>query len=292
MLLTSLDVLLLLGLGRTKPRTLEWIVLGLVLSVAFAFVFELALSRPSPRAVLAAYWPTTALLHDREMMILGVAILGATVMPHNLYLHSHVVNGRRFARSLRGRREAARHATWDTILSLSVAMLINSAILILAASVFHRRGHTEVAELSDAHALLSSLLGSPAAAIVFALALLAAGQSAAVTGTMAGDVVMAGFLKLRLRPWVRRLATRGLALVPALAVTVAAGNRGGGRLLIASQVVLSLQLGFAVVPLVLFTSDRRRLGPLALSRGLRAVAWLVTAALLLVNLFLLWSLVA
>jgi manganese transport protein len=291
-LITTVDVLALLGVGRTRHRALEWVVLALVLAVASAFGFELVLSRPSPREVLAGYLPTTAFLRDSEMTTLAVGILGATVMPHNLYLHSHLVTTRRFSRSASGRHEAARHATWDTVLSLGAAMLINSAILILAASVFHPSGHTEVVELSDAHALLSSLLSSPLAALVFALALLVAAQSAAVTGTMAGDVVMTGFLRLRLKPWIRRLVTRGVALCPALAVTLVAGDRGAGRLLIASQVVLSLQLGFAVVPLVLLTSDRRRLGSLALSPGWRAISWLATAAVLAVNAFLLWSLVA
>jgi manganese transport protein len=291
-LITTVDVLALLGVGRTRHRALEWIVLALVLAVASSFVFELVLSRPSPGEVLAGYLPTTALLHDSEMTTLAVGILGATVMPHNLYLHSHVVNTRSFSRTASGRRDAARHATWNTILSLGAAMLINSAILILAASVFHPSGHTEVVELSDAHALLSSLLGSPLAAMVFAFALLAAGQSAAVTGTMAGDVVMTGFLRLRVKPWLRRLVTRGFALCPALAVTIVAGDRGAGRLLIASQVILSLQLGFVVVPLVQLTSDRRRLGSLALSPAWRMVAWLATAAVLAVNAFLLWSLVA
>jgi manganese transport protein len=170
-------------------------------------------------------------------------------------------------------------------------MLVNSAILVLAASVFHRSGHTDVVELKDAKTLLSSLLGSPIAAVVFAVALLSAGQSAAVTGTMAGDVVMMGFLRLRVRPWQRRLLTRSIALCPALAVTIAAGDGGAGRLLIISQVVLSLQLGFAVVPLVHLVGDRRRLGSLALSTPWRAIAWFAAAGVLAVNAFLLWSIV-
>ncbi len=290
-ILTTVDVLALLGVGRARHRMLEWIILALVLAVASAFVFELVLSRPAPLEVLAGYLPRAAVFHDREMTMIAVGILGATVMPHNLYLHSHVVNSREFPRTVDGRREAARHATWNTVLSLGAAMLINSAILILAASVFHPTGHTEVVELKDAHTLLSSLLGSPIAAAVFALALLSAGQSAAVTGTMAGDVVMMGFLRLRVKPWQRRLLTRGIALCPALAVAVMAGDHGAGRLLIISQVVLSLQLGFAVVPLVHLVSDRRRLGSLALSPPWRAVAWVAAAAVLTVNAFLLWSIV-
>jgi len=288
-IVTTVDVLALLGVGRARHRTLEWIVLALVLSVASAFVFELILSRPSFFGVLAGYVPTTAAARDRDMTMVAVGILGATVMPHNLYLHSHVVNTRDFSRTTDGRREAARHASWNTVLSLGAAMLVNSAILILAASVFHRSGHTAVVELKDAQGLLSSLLGSPIAAVVFAAALLSAGQSAALTGTMAGDVVMMGFLRLRVKPWQRRLVTRSIALGPALAVTIAAGDRGAGRLLILSQVVLSLQLGFAVVPLVHLVSDRRRLGLLALSTPWRAVAWFAAAGILTVNAFLLWS---
>lgn len=290
-LVTMLDVLALLGVGRKRHRALEWIVLSLVLAVASAFVFELMLSRPAPLEVLRGYLPTSAVLHDREMTMVAVGILGATVMPHNLYLHSQVVKTREFSRTTEGRRDAARHASWNTVLSLGAAMLINSAILILAASVFHPSGHTEVVQLKDAHALLSSLLRSPFAAVVFAMALLAAGQSAAVTGTMAGDVVMMGFLRLRVKPWQRRLVTRGVAMGPALAVTILAGDGGAGRLLILSQVVLSLQLGFAVVPLVHIVSDARRLGSLALSRPWRAVAWLAAGAVLTVNAFLLWSIV-
>lgn len=289
-LITTLDVLTLLGLLSARPRKLEWMVLGLVLTVGAAFAFELVLSRPVAGEVLAGYLPTGAILRDSGMMTLAVGILGATVMPHNLFLHSQLVNTRDFPRDESGRREAVRSATWNTLYSLGAAMFINSAILILAGSAFHRFGHTEVVELSDAHALLSSLLG-PLAATVFALALLLAGQSAAITGTLAGDVVMLGFLRLRVRRWVRRLITRGVALCPALAVILMAGDQGAGQLLIVSQVVLSLQLGFTVVPLVLLTSDRGRLGALALSPAWRALAWLATAMVLGVNLYLLGSLV-
>ncbi len=180
-ILTTVDVLALLGVGQARHRTLEWIVLALVLTVASAFAFELILSRPSPLGVLAGYIPTTAAAHDPDMTLIAVGILGATVMPHNLYLHSHVVNTRDFSRTAAGRREAARHASWNTVLSLGAAMLVNSAILVLAASVFHPSGHTDVVELKDAKGLLSSLLGSPIAAVVFALALLSAGQSAAIS---------------------------------------------------------------------------------------------------------------
>jgi manganese transport protein len=288
-LLTTVDVLALLGLGRVRGRVLERIVLVLGLAVGAGFAFELALSHPAPGAVLAGFLPTTAIVHDGALATLAVGILGATVMPHNLYLHSHVVNTRAFAPTPSGRLDATRRATWDTVVSLGVAMAINLAILVVAASTFHS-AHFEVAELSDAHALLRSLLGSRLAPIVFALALLAAGQSAAVTGTMAGDVVMTGFLRLRLTPWIRRVATRGLALGPALAATLAAGDHGAGRLLIASQVVLSLQLGFAVVPLVLLVSDRRRVGGLALSLSGKVIAWSATVAVLAVNALLLASL--
>ncbi len=214
---------------------------------------------------------------------MGVGVLGATVMPHNLYLHSHLVVGRPYERSDAGRREAVRHATVDVVLSLTGAMLLNSGILVLAASVFHANGRNEVTEVQEAHRLLSPLLGTTLAGAVFAMALLAAGQSATITGTMAGQVIMGGFVRVRLRAWQRRLLTRGLAIVPALAVILVAGERCGGRLLVGSQVVLSLQLPFAVVPLLLLTADRRRMLPCATPRWMTGMGWVCAALVVLAN---------
>ncbi len=225
------------------------------------------------------------------MLYLAVAILGATVMPHNLYLHSALVQTRAFDRGEAGKREALRNATLDTVLSLGGALLVNSAILIVAAAVFHRAGRVDVADLHDAHRLLAPLLGSRAAATVFAVALLAAGQSATLTTTMAGQVVMTGFLRLRLRPWARRLVTRSLAIVPALAVALAAGDRGTTELLLASQVILSLHLPFAVLPLLRLTASRRRMGALVSPRWLTALGWACAGVILALNGYLLVALV-
>jgi manganese transport protein len=280
---TAADVLLLLGAERRGAQWLERLVGGLVLVVAAAFGFELTLSRPHIADVLHGYAPTLDLLRDDEMLYMGVGVLGATVMPHNLYLHSHLVLGRSFDRSDAGRREAVRHATLDAVLCLTGAMLLNSALLVLAASVFHATGLREVTEVQDAHRLLSPLLGTTLAGVAFALALLAAGQSATITGTMAGQVVMCGFVRVRMRPWQRRLLTRALAIVPALAVIVAMGDRSGGQLLVASQVVLSLQLPFAIVPLLLLTADRRRMLSCATPRWMTGLGWLCALLVVVAN---------
>ena len=288
---TALDVLLLLGLEPRGVRALELGVCALVLLVGGCFAFELALSRPDAAGVLAGYLPSRALFRDGQMLYLAVGILGATVMPHNLYLHSSLVQTRAFDRTLAGRRDAIHHATLDTVLALGVAMLINSAILALAASVFHRAGRVEVAEIRDAHRLLTPLLGAAGASTVFAVALLAAGQSATITGTLAGQVVMTGFLRVRLRPWARRLLTRGVAIVPALSVTLLAGERGTGELLIGSQVILSLQLPFAVIPLLLLTADRHRMGALVSPRWMTALGWGCAAVIVAMNGYLVATLV-
>ena len=284
--LTALDVLFVLGLERRGVRRLEACIVALVLVVVLSFGFELALCHPDTAGLLAGYLPSRAVLHDERMLYLAVAILGATVMPHNLYLHSSLVQTRAFARTEAGRRDALRNATLDTVLSLGGALLVNSAILALAAAVFYRAGHVEVAELRDAHRLLAPLLGSRGAATVFAIALLAAGQSATLTGTMAGQVVMTGFLRVRLRPWARRLLTRGFAIVPALAVAAWAGDRGTSDLLVASQVILSLQLPFAVLPLLWLTADRARMGALATPRWMTALGWACAAVIVGVNGYL------
>jgi manganese transport protein len=281
--LTALDVLVLLGLEQRGMRRLEAAVGAMVLLVAACFAFELVLSRPEPAGVLAGYLPRGALFHDRGMLYIAVGILGATVMPHNLYLHSSLVQTRAVGRGEAERRSALRHATLDALLALGGAMLINSAILVLAASVFCRAGLVEVADLRDAHRLLSPLLGSAGASTVFAVALLAAGQSATVTGTMAGQVVMTGFLRVRLPPWARRLLTRSLAIVPALAAALWAGERGAGDLLVASQVILSLHLPFAVVPLLLLSADRRRMGALVSPRWMTAAGWVCAGVIVALN---------
>lgn len=272
---TGADVLLLVGGGgkRRGGRLIERLLAGLLLVIAAAFGFELSLSRPPALAVLEGYAPSLDIVRDGHMLFVAVAILGATVMPHNLYLHSHLVADRVPEPTNGARREAVRHATLDAVISLGGAMFLNSALLVLAASVFHAAGRTDVSELQDAHRLLTPMLGTALAGATFAVALLAAGQSATITGTIAGQVIACGFVRLRLRPWQRRLVTRSLAIVPALAVILVAGEHAAGRLLVGSQVVLSLQLPFAIVPLLLLTADRARMGACATPRWMTACGW-------------------
>jgi len=276
----------LLGLQERGVRRLESVVIALVLLVASCFAFELVLSHPDLGGVLRGYIPRAQIVRDPGMLYVAIGILGATVMPHNLYLHSSLVQTRAFETTEAGKHEAVRHATLDTVISLGGAMLINSAILILAASVFHTRGRTDVAEIQDAHRLLSPLLGSMGASAVFAVALLAAGQSATITGTLSGQIVMEGFVRIRMRPWLRRMLTRGLAIIPALFVTMYAGERGTGDLLIASQVILSLQLPFAVLPLLLLTSNEKRMGTLVCPAWMRWLGWLSAIVIIALNVIL------
>jgi manganese transport protein len=286
-MVTGLDVLLVLYLQHYGFRRLEIVVITLIATIALAFLFELVLSRPDMSAVLHGFVPMSAIVHDRHMLYIAISILGATVMPHNLYLHSSVVQTRRYEETPSGKREAVRYAVLDSTVALSFAFFVNAAILIVAAATFHRSGHTEVAELQDAYKLLTPLLGVGGASVVFALALLASGQNSTLTGTLAGQIVMEGFLNIRLRPWLRRLITRGLAIVPAAVVAILYGESGTGRLLILSQVILSLQLSFAVVPLVQFTSDRMKMGEFVNPAWLKALSWAAATGIAALNIWLL-----
>ena len=290
-LLTGLDVILLLALQRLGVRWLEAVVIALLAVIGGAFAVELWLSRPDWAAAAAGLVPSPRLVSDPTALYLAVGILGATVMPHNLYLHSALVQSRRYPLTPEGRRDALRFATVDSTVALVFAFFVNAAILILAASAFHARGLHEVAELQDAHRLLAPLLGAPAAAMLFALALLASGQNSTITGTLAGQVVMEGFLGLRLKPWLRRVITRGVALIPAVAVTASLGERGTAQLLVLSQVVLSLQLPFALIPLVMFTADGRKMGPLKSPAWLSGLGWAIAAVILAADGLILWNLV-
>jgi manganese transport protein len=223
------------------------------------------------------------------MLYIAIGILGATVMPHNLYLHSSIVQTRKYEETAEGKREAVRFAFLDSTIALSFALFINAAILIVAAATFHTSGNTEVAEIQDAYQLLTPLLGVAGASAVFALALLASGQNSTLTGTLAGQIVMEGFLNLRIRPWLRRLITRAIAIVPAAIVAVLYGESGTAKLLIFSQVILSLQLSFAVFPLVRFTSDREKMGEFVNSVGLRIAAYLVAGVIATLNIWLLFQ---
>src|SRR3954463_8536230 len=268
--ITGLDVLLLLYLQNKGVRVLEALVITLVATVGVCFAFELVLARPDIGAVAAGFIPTADILADRDKLYIAIGILGATVMPHNLYLHSSIVQTRKYDENAAGKREAVRFAFVDSTIALSFALFINAAILIVAAASFHTSGHAEVAEIQDAYKLLSPLLGA-GASTAFALALLASGQNSTLTGTLAGQIVMEGFLNIRIRPWLRRLITRLIAIVPAVIVAIVGGESGTAKLLILSQVILSLQLSFAVFPLVMFTSEPAKMGRFANPTWLKVV---------------------
>jgi manganese transport protein len=286
-ILTSLDVLIVLYLQHSGFRRLEAVVVVLIATIGLCFLFELVLARPELGAVARGFVPHASVVTNPAQLYIAISILGATVMPHNLYLHSSIVQTRSYEETPSGKREAIRFAFLDSTIALTFALFINAAILIVAAAIFHTSGHTEVAEIEDAYKLLTPLLGVGGASLVFALALLASGQNSTLTGTLAGQIVMEGFLDVRLRPWLRRLITRGLAIVPAVIVTALYGEHGTASLLVLSQVVLSLQLSFAVVPLVQFTSSRSKMGEFVNRRWLIVVAWVATILIAGLNLWLL-----
>ncbi len=285
--ITALDVLVVLWLQHKGFRLLEALVIALVAVVGLCFLFEMFIARPDLTAVARGFVPSPEILRNPEMLYIAIGILGATVMPHNLYLHSSIVQTRKYEESAEGKREAVRFAFLDSTIALSLALFINAAILIVAAATFHRSGNTQVAEIQDAYQLLSPLLGVGAASAVFALALLASGQNSTLTGTLAGQIVMEGFLNIRMRPWLRRLITRGIAIVPAAITAILYGESGTARLLILSQVVLSLQLSFAVFPLVMFTSDRLKMGEFTNPAWLKGLAYAVATVIAALNAWLL-----
>jgi manganese transport protein len=287
--ITAVDVLIVLYLQNKGFRMLEALVIALIAVVGGCFLFELFISKPDMGAVARGFIPTTQIFTNPEMLYIAIGILGATVMPHNLYLHSSIVQTRKYEETAEGKREAVRFAFLDSTIALSFALFINAAILIVAAATFHTSGNTEVAEIQDAYKLLTPLLGVAGASAVFALALLASGQNSTLTGTLAGQIVMEGFLNLRIRPWLRRLITRAIAIVPAAIVAVLYGESGTAKLLIFSQVILSLQLSFAVFPLVRFTSDREKMGEFVNSIGLRIAAYVVAGVIAMLNIWLLFQ---
>jgi len=287
-LITSADVLVVLYLQHRGFRLLEALVVALIATIAGCFLFEIIISGPDLRGVLAGFVPRLETLRDRDQLYIAIGILGATVMPHNLYLHSSIVQTRRYEENVEGRRMAVRYAFLDSTVALTAALFINAAILIVAAATFHTRGQTGVAEIQDAYQLLTPLLGVAGASAVFAFALLASGQNSTLTGTLAGQIVMEGFLNIRIRPWLRRLITRLIAIVPAALTAIFYGESGTARLLILSQVILSIQLSFAVFPLVRFTSDRAKMGEFVNSPWMKALAY---ATAVLIALFNGWLLV-
>lgn len=285
--LTAFDVLLILLLQNKGFRWLEAFIIALIASIGICFAVELAMARPELAAVARGLVPTSEIVTNPLMLYIAIGILGATVMPHNLYLHSSIVQTRQVGPDPASKRQAIRFATLDSTVALLFAFFINAAILILAAATFHQSGHQDVADIGDAYYLLAPLLGATAASTLFAVALLAAGQNSTITGTLAGQIVMEGFLDIRLPAWLRRLITRLIAIVPAVIVTALYGERGAAGLLILSQVILSLQLSFAVVPLVRFTGERGKMGEFANGRLLSATAWSVAAVIVGLNGWLL-----
>jgi manganese transport protein len=290
--LTASDVMIVLFLQNRGFRLIESMVAGLILMIGFCFAYELVVSQPSVAGILGGLLPTPQVVVNPDMLYIAIGILGATVMPHNLYLHSSIVQTRAYARDDIGKKMAVKFAAIDSTGALFFAFFINAAILIVSAAAFHGTEYQNVADINDAYKLLTPVLGATFASTLFAVALLASGQNSTLTGTMAGQIVMEGFLNLRLRPWIRRLLTRLVAIVPAAIVAGLFGQRGVGELLILSQVILSLQLGFAVVPLVTFTSDRDKMGRFVNHRLLQLAAWLIAGIIVSLNAYLLVKTVA
>jgi manganese transport protein len=284
--ITACDVLLVLYLQNKGFRLLEALVIALVATVGACFLFEIIKSHPPFGEVMAGFIPKFEVVSNPSMLYVAIGILGATVMPHNLYLHSSIVQTRQYEETPEGKHEAVKFAFIDSTIALSFALFINAAILIVAAATFHTSGHSDVAEIQDAYKLLTPLLGA-GASTMFALALLASGQNSTLTGTLAGQIVMEGFLNIRIRPWLRRLITRGIAIIPAAIVAVMYGESGTARLLILSQVILSMQLSFAVFPLVRFTSDKTKMGEFVNRRWLKSLAYLVAVVIASLNIWLL-----
>jgi manganese transport protein len=289
-LITALDVFLILWMQNLGFRYVEAFIVTLLGVIAICFGIQIALANPEWGAVIRGFAPTTDIVRNPDMLYLAIGIIGATVMPHNLFLHSGVVQTRRFGDSVEDRREAIKLATIDSTIALSFALVINASILILAAATFNKTGQTEVAELGEVHKLIAPLLGSGWAPTLFAIALLCCGMNSTVTATLAGQIVMEGFIDIRLPPWARRLVTRAIAIVPAAAVTIWYVEAGTAKLLILSQVVLGVALPFSVIPLVMFTADRAKMGELVAPRWVSALAALVAGVLIVLNLKLLYDL--
>jgi manganese transport protein len=283
------DVLAVLYLQNKGFRYIEALVVTLIATIGSCFAAELFWSKPSLTGVMLGFVPGADIVKDPQMLYVAIAILGATVMPHNLYLHSSIVQTRKFERTPEGKREAIKFATIDSTTALMFALFINVAILILAAAAFHWSGHADVAEIQDAFKLLSPLLGVSVASVIFALALLASGQNSTLTGTLAGQIVMEGFLNIRLTPWLRRLATRALAIVPAVGIIAYYGESKTTTLIVWSQVVLSLQLGFAIWPLMRFTDDKAKMGEFANKPWLRILGWTTAIVIIVLNIWWLFT---
>lgn len=288
-IITVLDVFIVLLLQNKGFRYIEALIITLIGTIGVCFLIEIIWAKPDAGGVLAGFAPNMELFRNPEMLYIGIGILGATVMPHNLYLHSSIVQTRQIEQTPKGKRQAIRFATADSTIALSLALFINAAILIIAAATFHTTGNTTIAEIGDAYHMLAPLLGTGAASVLFGIALLAAGQNATLTGTLAGQIVMEGFLNIRLPAWLRRLITRLIAVVPAIIVLAIVGDSGTADLLILSQVILSLQLSFAVIPLIKFTSDKEKMGEFANKLWMKLTAWTVAVIIAGLNIYLLYQ---
>jgi manganese transport protein len=288
-LVTALDVMIVLLLQHRGFRYLEAVVITLIATIGTCFAVELFVARPAVGAVFAGFAPSVEILRNPEMLYVAIGILGATVMPHNLYLHSSIVQTRKYEQSAGGKREAIKFATLDSTFALMFALFINAAILILAGAAFHTSGHSEVAAIQDAYHLLDGVLGVTFASVLFAVALLASGQNSTLTGTLAGQIVMEGFLNIRIRPWLRRLITRAIAIIPAIVVIGLFGESKSTELLVASQVCLSMQLGFACWPLMRFTGERAKMGEFVNPWWVKILGWGCTLLIIGLNLKLLWD---
>ena len=288
-LITALDAFLMLLLMNRGFRYLEAFVIALLVVIALCFIIQIVAAAPPVAAVLAGFLPSKEIVTNPAMLYIAIGIIGATVMPHNLYLHSSIVQTRNFKRTETGKREAIKWATLDSTIALMLALFINAAILIVAAAAFHGTGHENVAEIGEAYELLSPLLGLGIASTLFAVALLASGLNSTVTATLAGQIVMEGFLRLRIPNWARRLLTRGIAIIPVVVVTAIYGESGTGKLLVFSQVILSMQLPFAVIPLVRFVCDKRKMGVFVIPTWTAALAWIVAGIIVVLNVKLLFD---
>lgn len=288
-IITVIDVFLILFLQSKGFRYIECIVGGLIFIITIAFFYELYLSNPKILPILEGLIPQKEVVTNPMMLYIAISILGATVMPHNLYLHSSIVQTRNYPRTIKGKKEALKFATIDSSVSLMLAFFINAAILIIAAATFHTSGHQEVADIDDAYLLLSPLLGTTMAGIFFGIALLASGLNSTLTGTLTGQIVMEGFLDIRLKPWVRRLTTRLIAVIPAMIVAIIYGEKGTAELLVFSQVILSMQLSFAVVPLIMFTNSKAKMGQFYNRLWLKILVWIISFIIIFLNLVLLYQ---
>lgn len=287
--ITGIDVFIILLLQSRGFRWIEAFVAGLIFVIFACFGYEIIASKPDLFPMLKGLIPTTQIVYDPSMLYIAIGILGATVMPHNLYLHSSIVQTRNYERNREGKKKAIKFATIDSSVSLFLAFFVNAAILVVAAATFHNTGYQDVADIYDAHELLAPLLGTSLASIFFAVALLASGQNSTLTGTLAGQIVMEGFLNIKLRPWLRRLITRLIAIIPALIVAILYGEKGTTDLLVLSQVILSMQLSFAVIPLVMFTNSKAKMGEFVNKLWLKTLVWFIAIIIIILNLYLLFE---